>query len=214
MSIYVVNITDKESVYELPKKIIEKHGSVDGLINNAGIIQPFIKVQDLDYDAIKRVIDINLYGVIYLTKAFLPYLEKRDEAHIVNISSMGGFLPVPGQTIYGASKAAVKLLTEGLYSELKNTKISVTIVFPGAIATNISSNSGLIDKNTEDKQSQESSFKALPAIKAAEKIIDAMEKNKFRVCVGKDARTMDLLYRFFPKYATNLIAKKMASLLN
>lgn len=213
MSLHTINITDKDAVSALPEKIIEKHGSIDGLINNAGIIQPFVKVNDLEYDSIKKVIDINFWGVIYLTKGILPYLYKRSEAHIVNVSSMGGFLPVPGQTLYGASKAAVKLLTEGLYSELRDTNIRVTIVFPGAIATNISSNSGLVDKDPEKQQTEESRFKALPAPKAAEIIIKAIEKNKFRVCVGKDARTMDLLYRLFPKYATNMIAKKMASLL-
>ncbi|HRD39265.1 MAG TPA: SDR family NAD(P)-dependent oxidoreductase, partial [Bacteroidia bacterium] len=70
-------------------------------------------------------------------KSFLPHLLKRPEAHIVNISSMGGFLPVPGQSIYGATKAAVKLLTEGLRSELLDTNVRVTLIFPGAIGTNI-----------------------------------------------------------------------------
>jgi short-subunit dehydrogenase len=97
----------------------------------------------LPYDAIERVLNVNLYGVIYMTKAFLPHLLTRPEAHIVNVSSMGGFFPVPGQSLYGASKAAVKLLTEGLYSELIDTNVRVTAVFPGAIATNISQNSGL-----------------------------------------------------------------------
>jgi NAD(P)-dependent dehydrogenase (short-subunit alcohol dehydrogenase family) len=137
VSTHVTNITDKNAVEALPDQVIAAHGAVDGLINNAGIIQPFVRINDQDYDAINRVLNVNLYGLIYMTKAFLPYLLKRPEAHIVNTSSMGGFLPVPGQTIYGASKAAVKLLTEGLNSELLDTSVRVTVVFPGAIATNI-----------------------------------------------------------------------------
>ncbi len=214
LSLHVMNITDKSAIETLPQKITDIHGSVDGIINNAGIIQPFVKINDLDFDAIKRVIDINLYGVIYMTKSFLPGLLKRPEAHIINISSMGGFLPVPGQSIYGASKAAVKLLTEGLYSELSNTNVKVTVVFPGAIATNITTNSGLEADKKDEGSAKESKFKALSATKAAEIIIEAMEENKFRVCVGKDSKMMDRLYRFNPRFATEMIAKKMAGLLN
>src|SRR5689334_6495819 len=121
ISTHVVNVTDRKAVEMLPDEVIKAHGAVDGLINNAGIIQPFVRLNDLQYEAIERVLNVNLYGVIYMTKAFLPYLQKRPEAHIVNVSSMGGFFPVPGQTLYGASKAGVKLLTEGLYSELLDT---------------------------------------------------------------------------------------------
>ncbi|WP_252629481.1 SDR family oxidoreductase, partial [Enterobacter sp. JH539] len=90
-------------------------------INNAGIIQPFVKIDQLGYEVVERVFNVNFYGTLYMTKTFLPHLLTRPEAHIVNVSSMGGFLPVPGQTIYGASKAAVKLFTEGLHSELADT---------------------------------------------------------------------------------------------
>ncbi|WP_305954202.1 SDR family oxidoreductase [Paenibacillus sp. FSL H8-0259] len=120
----------------LPEQVIDQHGKVDGIINNAGIIHPFLKVNELEYDKIKLVMDINFYGTLYMVKSFLPYLLKRPVVHIANVSSMGGFLPVPGQTIYGASKAAVKLLTEGLRAELKDTNVKVTLVFPGGVSTN------------------------------------------------------------------------------
>jgi short-subunit dehydrogenase len=146
-----------------------------------------------------------------MVKAFLPHLLTRPEAHIVNISSMGGFLPVPGQTIYGASKAAVKLLTEGLHSELANTNVRVTVVFPGAVNTNITKNSGL--SNVHQPAEEKKSFKVLSPVRAAQMIIDAMERNKCRVLVGKDARMMDWLYRLNPGSAANLICKKMQGLL-
>jgi NAD(P)-dependent dehydrogenase (short-subunit alcohol dehydrogenase family) len=123
LSTHVVNIADRVAVEELPGLVIARHGGVDGLINNAGIIQPFARINDLDYEAIERVMNVNFYGTPYMTKAFLPHLLKRPEAHIANVSSMGGFLPVPGQSIYGASKAAVKLFTEGLHSELLTTNV-------------------------------------------------------------------------------------------
>jgi len=211
LSLHVVNITDKSAVEALPQQIINAHGQIDGIINNAGIIQPFVKVNDLDYASIERVVNINFYGLLYITKSFLPHLLKRPEAHIVNISSMGGFLPVPGQSVYGATKAAVKLLTEGLRSELLDTNVKVTIVFPGAIGTNIANNSGL--KMPAASKEQEQKFKPLPAPKAAEIIIEGMEKNKYRVMVGSDSSFMDFLYRLSPKFAAEFIYKKMKDLL-
>ena len=212
LSLHLVNITDREAVEALPQQVIARHGQVDGIMNNAGIIQPFVKVKDLSYELVDKVVQVNFYGTLYMIKSFLPHLLERPEAHIVNTSSMGGFVPVPGQSIYGATKAAVKLLTEALYAELKETNVRVTVVFPGAIATNISANSG-VDMSRMSGSAEQSSMKPMPADKAAEGIINAMENNKYRVCIGKDASMLDKLVRLNPKYATELIAKKMAALL-
>jgi len=212
LTTFVVDITNKASVEKLLSDTLAQYGYVDAIINNAGIIQPFIKVNDLSYEAIERVINVNFYGTLYMTKTFLPHLLTRPEAHIVNISSMGGFLPVPGQTIYGASKAAVKLLTEGLNSELQDTNVSVTVVFPGGVNTNITKNSGL--NLPQQPGSEAKSMKILSPEKAAQIIIDGMERNVYRVLVGNDARLMDFFYRLNPKKAANLIAKKMKGLLS
>lgn len=210
LSTFVINIADKKEVESFPEKVIQKHGSVDGIINNAGIIQPFIDVEDLDYDRIERIININFYGTLYMVKSFLPHLKNRPEAHIANVSSMGGFIPFPGQTFYGASKAAVKLLTEGLYAELKDTKVGVTVIHPGAVNTNITTNSGV--ENKSSMSAEEQAKRTLPADAAAAIMIDAIEKNKFRVMVGKDATFLDLFYRFSPKRAVNFIVKQMSSM--
>jgi NADP-dependent 3-hydroxy acid dehydrogenase YdfG len=209
----IVNITDKAAVEALPAKVIEKFGVVDGIINNAGIIQPFVRLNDLAYDAIDRVMDVNLYGTLYIVKAFLPHLLQRPAAHIANVSSMGGFLPVPGQTIYGASKAAVKLLTEGLHSELQGTNVKVTLVYPGAIGTNISVNSGVATPDAAEASAKDSSFKTLAPDKAAEIIVDAIEKDRYSVLVGSDAKFMDLISRLNPRMAADFIYKQMKSLL-
>lgn len=211
LSTHVMSVADKEAVEALPAQVIAAHGAVDGIINNAGIIQPFVRLYDLDYNAIERVLNVNLYGTLYMVKAFLPHLLERPEAHIANISSMGGFLPVPGQTIYGASKSAVKLMTEGLYAELLNTNVKVTLVYPGAIATNITANSGVEIRVTAEME--KSSIKALPAEKAAEIIVDAIEKDRYSVHVGSDSKFMDFLYRLNPKGAAGFIYNQMKSLL-
>lgn len=212
LSTHVVNITDRPAVEALPEAIKAAHGQVDGLINCAGIIQPFVLFKDLDYDAIERITNVNYWGPIYTVKAFLPHLLERPEAHIVNISSMGGFLPVPGQTMYGATKAAVKLFTEGLHSECKGSPVSVTVVFPGAINTNISANSG-VGMPADGATAESSKIKMTEPKDAAKMILDGMERNAYRVTVGQDSTMMDRLSRYMPERAANLIYKNMKSLL-
>lgn len=212
ISTHFMDVSDQQAVEALPDAVISAHGTVDGLINNAGIMQPLVPLNDLPYASVERVLNVNLYGVIYMTKAFLPLLQTRPTAHIVNISSMGGFLPVPGQTLYGASKAGVKLLTEGLYSELLETNIRVTAVFPGAVATNIAQNSGVpMPSAASDASAQK--FPTTSAENAAETIINGMERDQFQVYIGNDARLMNWLYRINPRFAIRFIFNRMKALL-
>ena len=207
---HILDVSDAKAVAALPAAVIKALGSVDALVNNAGIIQPFVKVNELSMEDAHRVMNVNFTGPLMLIKAFLPELMKRPEAHILNVSSMGAYAPVPGQSVYGASKAAIKLLTEGLRSELISTKVGVTIVFPGAIATNIAANSGMAAIQAD---SSASSFPTTPANVAAKIMVLAIEKNTPRVVIGKDAKTMDFLSRLNPLFAAKLIYKQMASLL-
>jgi short-subunit dehydrogenase len=208
---FVIDISDAAKVLELPNEVAKQLGDADVLINNAGIIQPFVRINDLTLEQAAKVMNVNFTGPLMLTKAFLPSFLKKSEAHILNVSSMGAYAPVPGQSVYGASKAAIKLFTEGLRSELLDTNIGVTIVFPGAIATNIAANSGLANMSAD--ASEISSIKTTPASIAAAAMIDAIEKKKPRITIGKDAKTMDILTRVNPIYAAKLIYKQMKSLL-
>lgn len=215
LSIHEINIADRAAVDALPTAIVAEHGQVDGLINCAGIIQPFVRFAELERSAMERVMDVNFWGVVNTTTAFLPHLLARPTAHIVNVSSMGGFLPVPGQTVYGASKAAVRLLTEGLNAELTETPVNVTVVFPGAIETNITTNSGIEMPGGKDIETAkaESTHKTTPAPEAARIIIAAMERDAYRVTVGKDATMMDRMSRWMPVRSARLIYKQMKDLL-
>lgn len=206
--IYVVDISDKEAVYSFAEKVIKEHKKIDGIINNAGIIQPFIHLNELDMDRIDRVMNINFYGTLYMVKVFLPYLLERPEAHIVNVSSMGGFLPVPGQSVYGASKAAVKLLSEGLSSELSGTNVNVSVIIPGGIATDIKKNSNI--KYNASTDSSKSNMVLTPK-KAAELIVKAMEKKKLRSYIGKDCNVMNILYKLSSYFSIKLINKVMSA---
>jgi len=213
ITIHTLDITDKAAVSQLPGSVIKEHGTVDGLINCAGIIQPFVRVNDLAYETIDRVMNVNFYGTLYMTKSFLPHLLERPEAHIVNVSSMGGFLPVPGQSVYGASKAAVKLFTEGLYAELLDTPVRVSVVFPGATNTDITKNSNVEVPKVTDANTKKLSAKMLSADKAAQIIVNGIEKDKPQIFTGSDSKLMNRLYRSNPVFAIKFIAKQMKSLL-
>ena len=126
---------------------------------------------------------------------------------------MGAFIPVPGQTVYGASKAAVKLLTEGLHAELRKTSVRVTVVFPGAVATSITENSGVHFPAVAGGSGNASNQKVLPPAEAAKIIINGMEKGSYRVLVGPDARMMDWFTRLVPERAMTMIADQMSGLL-
>jgi short-subunit dehydrogenase len=152
--------------------------------------------------------NVNFYGTLYMVKAFLPHLLQREEAHILNVSSMGGFLPVPGQVAYGASKSAVMLLSEGLYSEMLGKNVHITVVFPGGINTDIAKNSGLENMEKKDDDDKASKMMLSPN-EAAVQIIEAMESNKCRVYIGKDSKLMNFLFKFFPKFALKSINKKL-----
>ncbi|MGM0901508.1 MAG: SDR family NAD(P)-dependent oxidoreductase [Bacillota bacterium] len=207
ISTHIANLANRDDVEKLPEEIIAVHGCIDGIINNAGIIQPFRGLNDLDYEQIQRVMDVNFYGTLYMCKSFLPHLLSRPEAYITNVSSMGGFLPVPLQSIYCASKGAVKMLTEGLHLELRGTNVGVTIVCPGGVDTNLVRNSGIEMEGVESH-----SYKMLGPNKAAAIIIEGMENKKYRVLAGNDSKVMDFLYRLNPKKATDIIAKKIKTL--
>lgn len=209
LSLHIVNIADSAAVQNLVAEVEKYHGAVDGIINNAGIIQPFIHIEDMELPQIERVMNVNFYGTLYMVKAFLPSLKNRPEAHILNVSSMGGFFAVPGQSAYGASKAAVKLLTEGLRSELNNTNVGVSVVIPGGIATDIKKNSN-IESNTNVDESKMANLLLTPE-KAAQMIIDTIEKNKGTCYIGKDCKLMNILNKLSPKLASILINKALAA---
>lgn len=202
-----LDITDRKAVAELASK----HQDLDGLVNVAGIIQPFVRVNDLDIAAADRVMNINFFGPLNLIKAFLPNLLNRPEAHILNVSSMGSYAPVPGQTIYGASKAALNLLTEGLRSELSETNVKLTLVWPGAIGTNISQNSGVSIAGADSAET--SKMKVTSAVEAGRMMVDAIEHGQKRIYIGGDAKFMGRLARWSQDTAAKLIYKNLKNLL-
>ena len=199
---YVVDMGDNESIKKFREDYKKDYSDVDIIINNAGIIQPFVNVSELDDNTINKVMNVNFFGPVNLIRYFMEDLTKdRSEQYIVNVSSMGGFFPFPGQTIYGASKAALKIFTEGLYAELEKTNVRVMIVLPGAMNTNITKNSNVDIKATKES----TSYKMLEADVAAYKIVEGIEKNKFKLFLGSDAKFLRFLYKINSKLAISFI---------
>ncbi|MCL2455352.1 MAG: SDR family oxidoreductase [Micrococcales bacterium] len=209
ISTHVVDITDRQACEALPDVVVRAHGQVDGLVNVAGIIQPFVHVADLAVEQVEKVMAVNFWGTVYLCKAFLPSLTARPAAALLNVSSMGGLVPVPGQGAYGASKAAVKLFTETLQAELMDTSVAVTVVFPGGVGTNITGNSG-VQVHVPDGAKVP---KVTAPDEAGRQIVDAIAAGEPRLLIGKDAKMLDRMARVTPTKAILTVAKQMKSLL-
>jgi short-subunit dehydrogenase len=166
------------------------------------------------------LININFWGVVHGTRAFLPHLSKRPEAHIVNLSSVFGIIAPPGQTAYCAAKFAVRGFSESLRHELAMAKspVRLSVVHPGGIATNIVRNSRIGTGMTDNARRAQSieRFDALarttPAA-AALRIIQGIDKNQPRILIGGDARFMDLLQRFRPATYWAVLARRIEKML-
>lgn len=207
-----LDVTDRAAVAALPASLLERVGPVDCLINCAGMIQPFVRLAQLDDATLERVFNVNWFGTLYMTRAFLPHLVARPEAQLVNVGSMSSIAPLPGQAIYGASKAAIKLLTESLYAEYMDSHLHVTLVLPGAVATNISTNSGIAMPTRSGSTDRPREVE--PADVAARTILAGIEDNAFRVLVDKMAIDADALYRRDPQLAVEAIARNFSGLLD
>jgi NAD(P)-dependent dehydrogenase (short-subunit alcohol dehydrogenase family) len=211
LSTHAVNITDRKAVEKLPAAVEKDLGPVDGLVNVAGIIHKFQPISELSFDDIERVMNVNFWGTVNTVKTFLPGLLTRPAASVVDVSSMGALAPFPGQSAYGASKAAVKLFTEGLYAELRGTKVAVTVVFPGAVLTNITGNSGVQMSAAMDAAS--AGAKGTTAASAGAQIVEGIEKGSYKVRIGGDAKMLDRMARLMPQRSTGIIADQMKKML-
>lgn len=132
------DVRDKEAVFTAVQTLPDTWKTIDVLVNNAGNAHGLDRFQDADLEDLEAMIDINVKGLIYVTKAVLPYLIGREEAHIVNLSSIAGKETYLNGAIYCASKAAVESISKGLRFDLQSESVRVTNVAPGAVETEFS----------------------------------------------------------------------------
>jgi len=202
VSTHHLDVSDRDAIMSFPEEVLRVHPGVDILVNNAGVAigGTFEQASEEDFD---WLMSINFFGVVRMTRAFLPLLHKTDDARIVNISSIFGIVAPPEQTAYCSAKFAVKGFSDSLRNELRATKIGVTVVHPGGVATRIAEDSrppayGMSADTYARRRALFNKLLRMPPEIAGEIIVDAIAARKDRILVGSDAKFMSLMSRLFP----------------
>jgi len=207
VSVHHVDVSDRARMQRLPEEVLSAQGGVHILINNAGV-SVNAKFMDHSIEDFEWLMGINFWGVVYGCKFFLPHLLAADEAHIVNISSVFGLVGVPQQTSYCASKFAVRGFTESLRADLAGTRVGITSVHPGGVATNIAASSRIAgdEKLRRGHERAVKMFrKMLPPERAAEQIVRGIEGARARVLITRESHILDLAKRVAPTGSNKLI---------
>lgn len=210
-STHIVDVANQARVIEWAGEVVNEHGCVDIIINNAGVAS-VASIEEIKQEDFNWVFDICFFGVLYGSKAFMPYLKKRKESYIVNISSVNGFVPFPNNGPYNCAKHAVKALNQTMMQELRDSSVKVLSVHPGGIKTNIARNSRVLGSAAENDGANRivSRFDraaSTTAEKTAEMVVQGILKNKKRVLVGTDAIVMDIFTRLFPQKFSDYVGK-------
>lgn len=212
---HALDVADKAAIRRFAERIIPQlAGRRLILINNAGVGLFSGSFQHTELADFEWLLNINLLGTIYMTKAFYPYFLEMNEGHIVNLSSVFGLAGAANQSAYCTSKFAVRGFTETLRMELMGTGIRTTAVHPGGIKTNIVKASlpkGAVATEAMHRQSIASFEKAArtSAEEAARQILDAVEKKKQRLVIGPDGKTIDRITRLFPVFYTKILKRQI-----
>src|SRR4051812_16784792 len=214
-TVHRIDVGEPDQIREFAVAAIAAHPGLNILINNAGVAL-LGQFNEIEQAQMERLININFWGVVHATRAFLPQLSRQSAAHIVNLSSIFGIIAPPGQTAYCAAKFAVRGFSESLRHELAmaNSFVKLSVVHPGGVLTNIVRNSrtgvGITDnaRRVQAIDRFDAIAKTTPPI-AAQRIITGIEKNQPRILIGNDAWFMDLLQRFRPATYWAVLAKRI-----
>jgi short-subunit dehydrogenase len=218
VSVHRVDVAEPGQIEAFAQAAITAHPGLNMVINNAGVAL-LGQFAEIDQAQMEWLMNINFWGVVHSSRAFLPHLSRQKEAHIVNLSSIFGIIAPPGQTAYSAAKFAVRGFSESLRHELKMaaSPVRLSVVHPGGVATNIARNSrtGIgISDNARRAQSIErfDTFARTTPAAAALRIITGIEKNQPRILIGNDARFMDLVQRLRPATYWALLGRRIEKL--
>jgi NAD(P)-dependent dehydrogenase (short-subunit alcohol dehydrogenase family) len=208
---HVVNVADEAQVKAFAAEVEAEHGRATLLFNNAGVAL-LGNFEEISLENFRWLMDVNFWGVVYGTAYFLPLLKKEKRAHIVNTSSLLGFVGAIGQSAYCASKFAVRGFTESLRHESKDTNICVTCVHPGfvrtAIAKNAKRGARAGDGLYEESMKRFERIARTDAVAAAARILEGVQKRKARVLIGADAYFVDAWQRLKPASYWGVLAKQ------
>lgn len=214
----VVNVADRAAVHAWADEVVREFGKVNLIFNNAGVAHAGT-VEGSDYAEYEWIMNINFWGVMHGTKAFLPYLKATGDGHIINISSIFGLFAQPGMSAYNATKFAVRGFTEALRQELDMDAcgVSASCVHPGGIKTNIAKTARMNDSlskvtgqdaDTARSQFHDQLLRTTPE-KAAEVILNGVRRNQRRILIGGDAVATDLMQRSLPALYQRLVVTSM-----
>jgi NADP-dependent 3-hydroxy acid dehydrogenase YdfG len=213
VSTHLVDVSDREAVYCYAENTVSEHGKVNLIMNNAGVGLGE-NIENMSYDNFAWLMNINFWGVVYGTRAFLPHLKDTGEGHVVNVSSVFGMIGVPTQSAYNAAKFAVRGFTESLREELdiERRGVSATSVHPGGVKTSIARNSRMGDMGAmstfDSKEEIADWFERIARTtpeSAARTIVAGVRRNRRRVLVGADAVMLDAAQRLMPTGYQRLI---------
>ena len=215
VTLHRVDVGEPAQIAAFAEAATAAHPALNILINNAGValLGNFTEIDQAEMD---WLMNINFWGVVHATRAFLPHLSRQREAHIVNLSSIFGIIAPPGQTAYAAAKFAVRGFSESLRHELQAAKspVRLSVVHPGGVATSIARNSrtgvGMTDnaRRVESIEKFETVVQTTPQA-AALRILKGIDKNQPRILIGNDARGADLLQRLMPARYWAPLARKI-----
>ncbi|WP_022697160.1 SDR family NAD(P)-dependent oxidoreductase [Euryhalocaulis caribicus] len=210
-TLHAVDVSQPDAIAAFAKAVRDEHGGAHLLFNNAGVAVggTFEEIAPEDFE---WLFAINFWGVVRVTRAFLPLLREADAAHITNISSIFGVIAPAGQTAYSASKFGVRGFSDALRHELAGSPVGVTTVHPGGVATQIADSAripaGASEKEIAARREQAKRLLTMPSPQAAEIILKAVEKRKPRVLVGRDAKLAALFERLSPGGYWSLINRR------
>ena len=204
VTIHRVDVGEPAEIMEFAIAAVAAHPGLTIVINNAGVAL-YGQFNEIDQAQMDWLMNINFWGLVHSTRAFLPHLARQPAAHIVNLSSIFGIIAPPGQTAYCAAKFAVRGFSESLRHELQmaESPVKLSVVHPGGVLTNITRNSrtgsGITDnaRRVQSIERFDTIAKTTPK-GAALRIITGIEKNQPRILIGNDARFMDILQRLRP----------------
>ncbi|HEX7331387.1 MAG TPA: SDR family NAD(P)-dependent oxidoreductase [Pyrinomonadaceae bacterium] len=201
VSRHCLDVSDRAAVAAFPDVVAAEHAGVDVLVNNAGVAVggTFEQVADEDFE---WLFEINFWGVVRMTRAFLPLLRASEDACVVNLSSVYGLIAPPEQVAYAASKFAVRGFSEALRHELEGSGIRVSVVHPGGVATSIAEKAripaGVSEEEIARRHARYRKLLRLPPEVAGETIVRGIERRQPRILIGSDAKTIAVIARLLP----------------
>jgi NAD(P)-dependent dehydrogenase (short-subunit alcohol dehydrogenase family) len=190
---YQLDVSDRAAMTAHADQVVAEFGRVNLVVNNAGVAL-MATVEEMSYEDFDWIVGINFWGVVHGTKAFLPHLIASGDGHLVNISSVFGFVGVPTQSAYNATKFAVRGFTEALRQEmlLEKRRVGVSCVHPGGIRTNIARDARAPENSTAQQRANDfSRIARTTPEQAAKTILRGVERKRARILIGPDAYVFD-----------------------